>query len=330
MNDWGLSVLNRYPLTVRGTRKVRGALLCDTSDGWYLLQEYRGSEKRLEREAQILSFVTEKGGCLADNLMADQEGKFLNRNEDGTCYILKRWYLLSECNVNNKNDLYQALRLLAKLHLLLRQLPKEEEICRKEPSLCELYEKHTKELHRVRAYLLRKKKKTPIEECIMKSFPKMYEQAKSAVRHLGESDYKKLAEEAETEGRVYHGAWHQHNILIGGGQIASVNYEHFGVGIQLNDLYHFMRKILEKHNWNTELGLAMLHEYQRILPLSQAERFVLYTMFEYPEKYWKQINFYFNGNKSWISARSIEKIQSAVGQYEAREHFLKCLKAELE
>jgi len=327
MNDWGLSVLNRYPLTVRGTKKVRGALLCDTSDGWYLLQEYRGSEKRLEREAEILAFVSEKGGCLVDCLAADQEGKFLNRNEEGTGYILKRWYLLQECSVNSRNDVYQALRLLAKLHLLLRQLPKENEtVCRADRGLAEVYEKHTRELQRVRAYLLRKKKKTSIENCIMKSFSRMYDQARSAMEHLEESDYERLFCEAMKDGWVYHGAWHQHNILLGGGQIASVNYEHFGVGIQLYDLYQFMRKILEKHNWNQELGLAMLNEYQRILPLGADEKHVLYAMFEYPEKYWKQINFYFNGNKAWIPMRNIDKVEHAAGQADAREEFLQYLK----
>lgn len=326
MNDWGLSVLNRYPLTVRGTRKVRGALLCDTLDGWYLLQEYRGSERRLEREAQILSFVSEKGGCLVDCLVPDQEGKFLNRNEEGTGYILKRWYLLQECSVNSRNDIYQAQRLLAKLHLLLRQLPKEETMCRVEPGLPELYEKHTRELRRVSAYLLRKKKKTPIETCIMKSFARMHDQAKSAMDHLAASDYERLLGQAMNEGWVYHGAWHQHNILLGGGQIASVNYEHFGVGVQLGDLYQFMRKILEKHNWNPELGLAMLNEYQRILPLDTCEKHVLYAMFEYPEKYWKQVNFYFNGNKAWTPMRNVDKIVHAAGQADMREEFLQYLR----
>lgn len=329
MNDWGLSVLNRYPVTVKGTRKVRGALLCDTSDGWFLLQEYRGNEKRLVREAQMLDFIHEKGGCLVDCIAEDEEGKLLNRSEDGTGYILKRWYLMQECSVNNKNDLYQAVRLLAKLHLLLRQFPQEEAEAagRSEQSILELYEKHNRELQRVRSYLLRKKKKTQIETCILKSFPKMYEQAQRAAEHLGGSAYKQLQSDAVKNGWIYHGAWDQHNILVGSGQIASVNYEHFGVGIQLGDLYHFMRKILEKNNWNPDLGLSMLNEYQRILPLDTKERTVLYAMFEYPEKYWKQINFYFNGSKAWIPARSIEKVEHAIGQLEAREQFLGYLTA---
>ena len=50
MNDWGMSVLSQYPVTVRTTRKVRGALLCDTKEGLYLLSEYRGKQARLEAE----------------------------------------------------------------------------------------------------------------------------------------------------------------------------------------------------------------------------------------------------------------------------------------
>ena len=54
MNDWGMSVLSQYPVTVRATRKVRGALLCDTKEGLYLLSEYRGKQARLEAEAALL------------------------------------------------------------------------------------------------------------------------------------------------------------------------------------------------------------------------------------------------------------------------------------
>ena len=56
MNDWGMSVLSQYPVTVRATRKVRGALLCDTKEGLYLLSEYRGKQARLEAEAALLLY----------------------------------------------------------------------------------------------------------------------------------------------------------------------------------------------------------------------------------------------------------------------------------
>ena len=51
----------------------------------------------------------------------------------------------------------------------------------------------------------------------------------------------------------------------------------------------------------------------------------LYYLFLYPEKYWKQVNFYFNNSKSWISEKNIEKIKKAVEQNSVRTAFADCL-----
>ena len=55
---------------------------------------------------------------------------------------------------------------------------------------------------------------------------------------------------------------------------------------------------MEKHDWNERLGRQVMESYERVLPVSEVERQVLYYLFLYPEKYWKQINFYYNANKA--------------------------------
>ena len=62
------------------------------------------------------------------------------------------------------------------------------------------------------------------------------------------------------------------------------------------------------------------------LPLGNRDRDCLYCLFLYPEKYWKQINFYFNGKKNWISARNIEKIHGLEQQEAGRNRFLSKIK----
>ena len=57
------------------------------------------------------------------------------------------------------------------------------------------------------------------------------------------------------------------------------------LGIQISDLYRFMRKVMEKHGWNLDLGLSMLDSYERVLPMEPKERGCLYYLFLYPEKY---------------------------------------------
>ena len=56
--------------------------------------------------------------------------------------------------------------------------------------------------------------------------------------------------------------------------------------------------------------------------MDKKERKCLYYMFLFPEKYWKQLNFYYNTNKAWIPARNTEKIESLKAQEKNRKRFV--------
>lgn len=90
---------------------------------------------------------------------------------------------------------------------------------------------------------------------------------------------------------VCHGEPDYHHILIGNGYTAVTEFNQMHLGVQMEDLYYFLRKIMEKHDWNERLGRQVMESYERVLPVSEVERQVLYYLFLYPEKYWKQINF---------------------------------------
>lgn len=61
MNDRDLQVLEQYPFTVRGSFRVRGAFLLDTSEGRRLIREYSGSVQKLETEQKLLLHLQEQG-----------------------------------------------------------------------------------------------------------------------------------------------------------------------------------------------------------------------------------------------------------------------------
>ena len=353
MNDWGMSVISQYNITLRSVRKVRGALLCDAKEGTYLLQQYRGKHKRLQEEANILSYLEENGTIHTDRILKNENGELLSKNEEGTGYVLKVWYPWQECNVKSIGDLGQAVNTLARLHVHLRcmpceyrernkksipeDMPQQEEIIQPEEmtnthvnageqdgqakELWQIYEKHNRELRRVKTYLSKKKKKSVLEQLIQKNLPDVYEQAEKVENKLKSCGLKQLEEEAKRKRYLVHGAYHQHNVLIGSGQTAIVNFEQYHEGCQIIDLYQFLRKVMEKHNWDAQLGKSLISEYCRIQHLSDDELLLLSLMIAYPEKYWKQVNFYYNNNKSWIAEKNIEKIQKAVEQNSVRTAF---------
>lgn len=154
--------------------------------------------------------------------------------------------------------------------------------------------------------------------------------AEVASERASERTAERIAVRSKTSRPLYlcHGDLDQHHLLMGADYTAIIEYNRMHLGIQASDLYRFMRKVMEKHGWNQELGLSMLDSYERVLPMKKKERACLYYLFLYPEKYWKQLNFYNNANKAWIPTRNTDKLKSLELQQPARRRFLKRLEKE--
>lgn len=323
MSDRYEEVLKQYELQVNGVRKGRGAWICDTDQGMKSLREYQGTIKRLEFEDRVLSQLKGQPGLTADQYIRNLEGSLFTTAEDGTGFILKDWYGDRECSLKDGKEVCQAVSAIALLHRSLRQIPFQEEWAMGStlPGLAvQDMERHNRELKRARTYIRGKRKKSDFELCVMKSFPLFFEQAQEAAEGIAG-----LWEQGREPRFLCHGDLDHHHVLMGDSYVAVVEYNRLHMGLQMEDLYRFIRKALEKHNWNLSLGMDMLEAYQKVLPLEEKERRCLYFLFLYPEKYWKQINYYFNANKAWIPARNMDKIVNLQEQEKARKEFLKRL-----
>ncbi len=72
-----------------------------------------------------------------------------------------------------------------------------------------------------------------------------------------------------------HGEYNYHNILMirdgyGRQEIATVNFEQYKSNVQVEDLYYFLRKVMEKQGWKERLGDGILNAYSAISPLERA------------------------------------------------------------
>ncbi len=325
MNDRYEAVLKQYPLQIRSVRKGRGAWICDTDQGMKSLKEYQGTVKRLEFEDYVLSRLKDQEGLETDQYVRNTEDSLVSICEDGTRFVLKDWYGDRECSLRDGCEVCQAVSCIAMLHKRLRQLAPQEDwtMGSIRPSLAiSDMERHNRELKRARTYIRSKRKKSDFELCVMKSFDFFFEQAREAAEGIAG-----LWEPGMEPRFLCHGDLDHHHVLMGDGYVAVVEYNRLHLGLQMEDLYRFMRKAMEKHNWSLTLGMDMLEAYEKVLPLGRDDRRCLYYLFLYPEKYWKQINYYFNANKAWIPERNMDKIINLQQQEEERKEFLKLLQA---
>lgn len=324
MDDRTEEIFRQYDMKVKNTYRARGALLLETNRGLKLFKSFNGSKLKVEFENKMKEGLLGKGLKRIDCYVANENGEIVSEDTMGNKYIIKDWFLGEECNLKELSQVREAASNLAEIHRKMKELPLGSE--RDFPEnhlLTSIFEKHNRELKRVRRYIQEKKQKNEFEVCFLSAFDAFYEQALEAMELLQKSSYLSLVEEAKMKQQICHGSYNYHNILFTKEGVATTNFDKADVGIQVNDLYGFLRKIMEKNNWKSIYAKTALEEYEKVMPLRKEEEDLLYILMLYPEKFWKVTNFYYNNKKSWISKRNIQKLMNIQEQNVQKNIFLK-------
>lgn len=328
MNDRAVELLEQYEIEVLRTRKGRGAIVCDTDKGCLIFREYSGSQDRIGLQDRLLRQIANAGLVQVEAIIPDREGSLLVKDMDGTGYVLKTWQEGRECSVHDKGECVEAVRLLARLHGSM-ELPADMPNLPVAFSPEKEYDKHNKELKRVRKYLQQKGQKSWFETSLRKAFDPFLEQAFAVTeewREYCQSFQEKAGgqQSAGKEDRVAfcHGDYQYHNILQGMNGWFVVNFEKCMCDDPIRDLYLLLRKLLEKSNWSVTLGEELLSAYEKERPISAKSWIDLYYRLAYPEKFWKIVNFYYNSGKAWIPGKNQEKLERVIEQEKEKQHFL--------
>lgn len=327
MEDRHEEVLKQYNIEIRNTYRVRGAYIIEAKQGLMLYRNYEGSENKIEFEQFVKEHIYASGYKNIDRYVRNQAGELISTDTMGYKYVVKEWFLGDECNLKEISNISEAVRNLAKLHRVMQQITVGEDMSYSHYiyNLEMQCEKHNRELKRVRSYIRDKKQKNEFEVCFLGMYDEFYKQGIDALDFLQKSGYQKRLEQCVNQKTMCHGNYIYHNILMTAKDIATTNFEKVCIGTQVYDLYCFIRKVMEKNNWNIYYGDLIIEEYNKILPLSIVDVKILYALLLYPEKFWKVTNFYFNARKSWVPRRNIQKLVSLSEQAGSKDLFLKRL-----
>ena len=334
MNDRAVALLEQYEIEVLRTRKGRGAILCDTQQGCLIFKEYTGREEQLRLQEQVLKHLEERGTVSAERLLATKEGALSVTDRDGVRYILKTWWEGRECNIRDREECMEAMRLLARLHGDLEFTPVFPETEETSAPVIERYlpsrdyEKHNRELKRARRFLKQRSQKTWFEIRLSAVIDPFLEEARQLCEEWKEIELAASDSGEEVPLCFCHGDYQYHNILRQDRGFFLVNFEKCQADGPVRDLYLLLRKLLEKSEWDAEWGRVLLAAYESVRPLKPYERQDLFYRLSYPEKLWKIVNFYYNSGKAWIPEKNQEKLDRLLEQEAARKKFLKLLQRE--
>lgn len=327
MNEKGICVLEKYDFEVIRAGRTRGAILCETNKGPLLLKECTMKPARVKVLEMLLNYLS-ASSINVDCILKNKEGDTISSDEEGNQYIVKKWYIGRECDVSNPDDIYEGAKNLARLHTVMIKPPDDFLETGKPISTQNLYTvyiRHNQEMKRIRNFMRNVGRKTEFELAVLNCYEELYSEALAATEALRNSGYDMLFSKAVKDNTFIHGNYNYHNILFGVFEMATTNFDHASINIQLQDLYTYLRKVMEKNNWSVEIGDKILNDYSAIKPISKDEMNVMKIMLMYPEKFWKIMNNYFNKNKAWVSSKSMDKLNNVCCQNEKKAYFLEKL-----
>ena len=163
-------------------------------------------------------------------------------------------------------------------------------------------------------FIRSRKKRNEFEQLFLAS----YEAMQATMQHSIEV----LKKYPHAIGMWCHGDVNQHNILYEHGNWRLVNFENFTYSWQMLDMVNFFRKIMEKNDWDSTLGVELFELYRQEADLDKEEVEQFYGLLLFPEKFWKVSNHYMNTRKNRVSEKDVEKLKKVVEQEEKRLYFI--------
>ncbi len=311
-------VLEKYDFQVKNRFRARGALLFDTDQGPKLLREYEELGNHFMWENEIKERIVQRGSLLVDRVTANREGEVVSQLETGEKFVVYDWYVGDSLDYHSEKQLEQAGENLADLHDNMKNITEEPVALRE--SLIAGYQRRNRELKRVYHFMRDKRRKSDFELYSLAYFPTFYEKAQNVLKKMQESAY--LVTAGAYSADVRHGAYNYHNIIFTRRGIATTDFTSAEYGMQILDLAYFMRKVMEKNNWNGAKGRAILRGYEKKRMLCAQEKEALLLILQYPAKYHKLMSQYMNGKKTWISDKKMEKLLKVWNQEQEKDLFL--------
>lgn len=321
MKEKGVEVLDKYNLEVIRTGKVRGGIMLVTENESLIMKECHRKPERVEYENGIHQIIEDESFIDIDRIVVNRDGELISTDAFQNPFIIKKWYGTGECQPDNQIQVCMAMEHLGKIHIALKGFCGKGEVIA-ENLICR-YEKYNRELKRARNYARRRSHKSDFELKLLNCFDRFYENCENALEMLSASSYENMYNQALMEHQIIHGDYNYHNVILSGEKGGAViNFEGACVDLNVMDVYHFLRKVMEKNSWNAELGHKMIESYNKVRSISQNEIELLKIMILYPEKFRKVVNNYYNGNKSSISVKNAEKLELVHKQMILRHKFV--------
>ena len=311
--NYGLEVKNLFP--------YKDTFMVVTAQGRKVIKKIPFSVDRLKFVHGAKEHLANNGFKNTDRYICTLSGDpgFLYNNG---CYTLTEFSEGRESNFDNDNDVKMAARVLADLHKASRGYvpPPDSKVQDDLGKLPGFFSKRLEDIKKMKKQA--KKGKSRFDQLFLQYVDYFIESGEKALHELELSYYASLTEASGKEGLFCHHDYTHHNILMEGDKVVVTNFDYCCFELRVYDIANFIRRKMRKCDWDISKTELIVQAYNSVEALSSEELEVMKIILQFPQKFWRVVNRYYNSRRSWSEKSFIMRLQEVIDEVAPLNIFL--------
>ncbi|KPU44564.1 spore coat protein S [Oxobacter pfennigii] len=311
---WEKEIAKQFNLQLESISPTRGVYLIKTNKGTKCL-------KRLNYGVQKLLFIygakehlIKNGFPNVDRYMLACDGNpYVEYGDD--LYVITEWIDGRECNFRDAHETKKAASAMAKLH----EASKGYEVIDGAKLKSDLGRWHHLMVKRRDGL---KKMKSMAEGKLDKSeFDRLFIEhvelyvgiANEAIDTLERSKYDDVVKDTLLKKSFCHHDYTYHNIIFDKkDELHVIDFDYCKYEIRAYDIASFLIKVLKRNDWNFDICIDLMNEYDNASTISDEEYMVILAFLKFPQRLWRLANRYYYNESNWPDHTFLRKIREII------------------
>lgn len=292
-------------------KPLRAVFIAETDKGPMIVKEANRDPDKILYIHGLKEYLYENGFINLDRYIMSKQGLPFTI-QDNRIFVMESFIDGRECSFTNPFDRENAVKALAKLHKYGKgYMPATGAASRNNIGKWDkTYLKKISYLAEKKEAIVHKRKKDSFDRMYLRDIDFMIHMAWRAYDTLRDSGYKNACLNAKKENTICHHDYTYHNILINRDNTVNViDFDYCCHELPVYDLASFVMKAVKRFYFDIDIALKIIEDYNSILPISQQDLRMMLSIFEFPQRFWRLAERYYEVKTDWTNEKFIRKYE---------------------
>jgi spore coat protein I len=314
-------VSENFGIDVRNVVPYKDTFMIVTSQGRKVIRKVPFSTERVLYVHGAKEHLVQNGFTGVDRYFCTLSGEPFFKL-DNSCYTVTDFIDGRESSFDSDADVKRASRALAELHKASRGYlaPAGSKVQDDLGKLPGYFSKRLEDIKKMRKQA--KKGKGRFDQLFLECTDYFCGLGEEAISALEASKYPALVEQCRAEGLFCHHDYTHHNIIMNEGKVTVINFDYCCYELRVYDIANLIRRKMRKCDWDISKTELILNSYQSLEVLSRDELDIMKIILQFPQKFWRVANRYYNSRRSWSERSYAGRLQEVIDEIGPHKQFM--------